>query len=265
MSVAKLTKKKYSKLDRWINFFEKKQTLHDISYCPSWTILFSQLKANPKFNNINDKLKQEIERNHRIKIYPHPSHLFKAFSITSANNVKVVIIGQDPYFNHEVYKNRYVPQAMGLSFSVPQDIKIPSSLGNIYSNLLKFKHIKEKPTSGNLWFWAAQGCLMLNVALTVIDGKKKSHTNLWQWFTDYVIEYISTYMNDIIFVLWGGDAYKKISLIDLDKHHTIISSHPSGLSANKPFRTYPAFMNEDHFGKINEILESTNRTKIIWR
>ena len=105
---------------------------------------------------------------------------------------------------------------------------------------------------------------MLNTALTVEDGSKKSHTNLWLWFTDYIIEYISTYMNDVIFVLWGGDAYKKISLIDLDKHHTIISSHPSGLSANRPFRTYPSFMDEDHFGKINEILVSTNRTKILW-
>ena len=264
MSVITLTKKQYSKLDRWYDFFEKNNTLHNILYDPSWIIMFAQLKANPKFNKLNDKLKQETKRNNRIKIYPLPSHIFKAFSVTPANNVKVVIIGQDPYFNHEVYKNRYVPQAMGLSFSVPRGITIPSSLSNIFANLLKFGHIKQKPTSGNLWFWAVQGCLMLNTALTVEDGSKKSHTNLWLWFTDYIIEYISTYMNDVIFVLWGGDAYKKISLIDLDKHHTIISSHPSGLSANRPFRTYPSFMDEDHFGKINEILVSTNRTKILW-
>lgn len=264
MSVATLTKKQYAKLDRWNDFFNNNNSIYNIPYDPSWIILFSKLRSDPKFDNINNKLKQIINQNNRIKIYPHPSHIFKAFSITPADSVKVVIIGQDPYFNHEVYKNRYVPQAMGLSFSVPHDVKIPSSLSNIYLNLLKYRHIKQKPTSGNLWYWAFQGCLMLNAALTVEDGAKKSHTKLWRWFTDYVIEYISTYMNDIIFVLWGSDAYKKISLINLDKHHTIVSSHPSGLSANKPFKTYPAFMDEDHFGKINNILESTNRKKILW-
>ena len=130
--------------------------------------------------------------------------------------------------------------------------------------MIKYGHLKEKPKSGNLWYWASQGCLMLNAALTVEDGTKESHIKLWEWMTDYVITYISQHMNGIIFILWGAYAYKKINLIDLDKHHAIISSHPSGLSANKPFQNYPAFMNEDHFGKINEILEKSNRNKILW-
>lgn len=263
MSISTLTKKQYSKEEKWYDFF-KNNSLHDIPYDPSWTILFAQLKSNPLFAKLNDSLKNAVMRDSKIKIYPHPSYTFKAFSITSAHDINVVFVGQDPYFNHELYKDTYVPQAMGLSFSVPHNMKIPSSLSNIYANLLKFGHIKQIPSSGNLWFWAAQGCLMLNTALTVEDNSKKSHSNIWQWFTDYVIEYISTYMTDIIFVLWGGDAYKKISLIDLDRHHTIISSHPSGLSANKPFREYPSFMEEDHFGKINNILSSTGRRKILW-
>lgn len=264
MSISTLTKKQYAKLDRWIDFFNNNDNLYNIPYDPSWTILFAQLKSNPKFDILNNKLKKLIKQNNKIKIYPHPSHLFKAFSITPINDLKVVFIGQDPYFNHEVYENRYVPQAMGLSFSVPDDVKIPCSLSNIYLNLVKFGHLKRKPISGNLWFWAYQGCLMLNTALTVEDDSKNSHSKLWQWFTDCVINYISTYMKDIIFVIWGSKAYEKISLIDLDKHHTIISSHPSGLSANKPFKTYPSFMDEDHFGKINNILEILGHRKILW-
>lgn len=184
--------------------------------------------------------------------------------ITKASNLKVVFIGQDPYFNHEEYQGKYVPQAMGLSFSVPDGIAIPSSLNNIYSNMIKYGHIKKAPITGNLWFWAAQGCLMLNSALTVEDNTKESHLKMWEWFTDYIIQYISQYMDNIVFVLWGGYAYKKINMIDLDKHSTIISSHPSGLSAHKPFQNYPAFMNEDHFGKINTYLKKSGKQKIIW-
>ena len=263
MSLSTLTKRQYAKLDRWNNFFDNSD-LYDIPYDPSWIILFAQLKSNPSFTKLNNKLKRLVKLNNKIKIYPHPSYVFKAFSITSLNDVKVVFIGQDPYFNHEVHKNRYVPQAMGLSFSVPHDIKIPSSLSNIYANLLKFGHIKKKPNTGNLWFWAYQGCLMLNTALTVEDGTQNSHSNLWQWFSDFIIKYISTHMKNIIFVIWGSKAYAKISLIDLDIHHTIISSHPSGLSANKPFKHYPPFMDVDHFGKINNILKELGCRKILW-
>jgi len=225
--------------------------------------MFAKLMKNPKFAKLNAKLK-ELSKNKSLKIYPLPSHLLSGFMITKAFDLKVVFVGQDPYFNCEEHQGRYVPQAMGLSFSVPHGVQIPSSLRNVFLNMIKYGHIKSMPESGNLWFWAAQGCLMLNAALTVEDGTKEAHLGHWEWFTNYVIQYISQNIDDIIFVLWGGYAYKKINMIDLDRHHTIISSHPSGLSANKPFRDYPAFMNEDSFGKINQILKKTGRTPIMW-
>ncbi len=261
---ANLTKEMYAYVERWNEFFDKGHNLNNIPYDSTWTIMFALIKKDKKFIKVNDKLKEVVKKNKHIKIYPLPSYVFKAFEITPADNVKVVFIGQDPYFNCEAHNGKYVPQAMGLSFSVPSGIKIPSSLENIFVNMIKFGHLKNKPISGNLWYWASQGCLMLNAALTVEDGTKESHIKLWEWMTDYVITYISQHMNGIIFVLWGSYAYKKINLIDLDKHHAIISSHPSGLSAHKPLQEHPAFMNQDHFGKINDILEKSNRTKILW-
>lgn len=264
MSVCTLTKEKYASVERWYDFFDSGKELQDISYDTTWYVMFQLLQSDARFNKLNDKLKEVVMKDKHIKIFPHPSYLFSAFTITPASDLKVVIIGQDPYFNHDSYDGKWVPQAMGLSFSVPHDFPIPSSLDGIYNNMIKYGHLKEKPKTGNLWFWATQGCLMLNAALSVENGIKKSHAKIWKWFTDGVIKYISTYMNDIIFVIWGGDAYEKIEFIDEKKHHTIISSHPSGLSAHKPFQKYPAFMNQDHFGKINEILQKSGKTCIIW-
>lgn len=254
MNIVSLSKDNYDKL-KWKEFYDNKMTIEKLPYNLTWIIMFSNIFAKHDFVKINDKLKKT-----RKNIFPHPRYLFSAFMITPADRVKVVFIGQDPYFNSE----NNIPQAMGLSFSVPHGIKIPSSLDNIYSNLIKYGHITKKPKSGNLWYWASQGCLMLNTSLTVEEGDKESHTKIWEGVTDYIIKYISDHMNNIVFVLWGGHAYKKINLIDLDKHHTIISSHPSGLSANKPFREYPAFMNEDHFGKINKYLEKVGKSSIMW-
>ncbi len=155
---------------------------------------------------------------------------------------------------------------MGLSFSVPIDFEIPSSLVNIYSNLVKYNHIKEKPKSGNLENWAKQGCLLLNSSLTVLDGSdnKNCHKSIWKWFTDSIIKYISNNKEHVVFVLWGSEALEKLNLIDLDKHDAVISSHPSGLSANKKLKTYSAFNDVDHFGTINNMLEKWNMKTINW-
>lgn len=257
-----LDKERYAAIEDWPAFFKHK-TLNDVLYDPSWTKLFAKLKKHPKFAGLNDMLKNLVEQNPAIKIYPRPSYVFNAFLVTPAVELSVVILGQDPYFNCEYYKGKVVPQAMGLSFSVPHDITIPSSLNNIYENLMKYGHIQTKPASGNLWFWAMQGCLMLNTALTVENGKKMAHAAQWEWFTSAVIEYIVDNFDNIIFVLWGKEAYSKLPLIG-KKHHTIISSHPSGLSVNSPFRQYPAFANFDHFGEINRLLAKLNKPPIIW-
>ena len=153
---------------------------------------------------------------------------------------------------------------MGLAFSVQPSIPLPSSLKNIFNNMKKFGHIKNIPTNGDLTYLAKQGCLLINSALTVFEKKANSHSKLWQWFTDYIIEYLSDNYENLIFVLWGAFAYKKNKFINTDKHKIIVSSHPSGLSYNKPMKSFPAFSDNDHFGQINEYLEKFNKPKLIY-
>jgi uracil-DNA glycosylase len=244
-------KKKYSKEENWTIDTDIKKSPLDIS----WNNLFTELFSDKRFQIIENNIKKYLETNNPELLYPKPNYIFKAFCMVPFEDVKVVFIGQDPYFNNEIYKDRICPQAYGLSFSVPIDIKIPSSLDNIYKNLRNFNHIKNIPNHGCLDFWAYQGCLMLNSALTVIDGQKNCHQQEWKWFTDLIIRYISNKKEKVVFVLWGGEAYKKINLIDLDKHQVVISSHPSGLSAHQQFKLYSSFNNQDHFGLINSYLK----------
>lgn len=224
----------------------------------TWLTLFSQLTSDPKFSKIEEKL-SELVKNGSI-IYPYPDLVFFAFKLTQFDKLKVVFIGQDPYFNSE----NGIPQAMGLSFSVPIGLTIPSSLDNIFRNMIKFGHLSSMPKHGNLEFLAYQQCLFLNTALTVIDGQKNIHSSLWKWFTDEIIKQISNELDHVIFVLWGGPALEKLSLIDVDKHEVIVSSHPSGLSCNKPLKNYPAFNDFDHFDTINKLLTKYNETNIVY-
>jgi len=233
-----------------------------ILYCPdvntTWWPLLKTLIDDHRYKNIVETLIDLTNKNN--KIYPYPELLYYAFKLTILDDLKVVILGQDPYFNSE----NNIPQAMGLSFSVPVGLTIPSSLDNIYKNMVKFNHINKKPAHGNLEFLAAQGCLFLNTALTVLDGQKNCHSQMWKWFTDDIIEKISEITNNIVFVLWGKPALDKLKLIDTSKHHIVISSHPSGLSCNKPLGTYPSFNDCDHFGEINKYLEKNGKQPIVY-
>ena len=256
----------YSNYESWgEKFADNGVILSDIEVLKSWKPLFDKLFKDKRFKKIEKDLSEELE-DEAVKIFPYPDLVFNAFDLTSFKKLKVVFIGQDPYFDCMEYKNTCVPQAMGLSFSVPHGIKVPSSLKNIYANLKKFKHIEEMPDHGNLESWAKQGCLMLNSSLTVKEGTKSKncHQGLWRWFTDEIISYISENKDNVIFVLWGADAFKKASLIDLDKHCILVSSHPSGLSVNKPMKEHPAFNSYDHFGKINEKLAEWQLKEIDW-
>lgn len=258
-----LSKARYSESKDWKKRFpDGKVDITTLRYNKSWKPIFETLFENKKISLINKRLTEDMDKN----LYPYPNYLFNAFLLTSFDDVKVVILGQDPYFNHETYDTIMVPQAMGLSFSVPVDIDIPPSLKNIYGNLLKYKHIPKKPKSGNLENWAKQGCLLLNSALTVLDGasNKNCHRIIWKWFTDEIIKYISDNKEHVVFVFWGSDALEKMKLIDLDKHEAIISSHPSPLSAEKQLKEYPSFNSYDHFGKINKLLIKWKMDNIDW-
>ncbi len=230
----------------------------------NWLDVFDSVDKDI-FEITEDSYKEIITSNDII--FPIYKNIFNFTNYCLPEDVKVCIIGQDPY--HGIYfdkntKKNY-PQAMGLSFSVPKECPIPPSLENIYNNLLKFGHIVKKPSHGNLEFWACQGVLLLNTSLTVIQSKPNSHQSIWFEFTDELIKVISHKFNNIIFVLWGSNAFDKMKLINnKENHRFIVSSHPSPLSAYKPFKTYKSFVDTDHFGLINQYIEefnSINKTK----
>lgn len=265
-NICYLNKSSYAKKEDWLDFIKAGKTLDNIPYHMSWTPLFAKLRKRNKYNKITTDISDELKKNKHQRIYPKPEFVFGSFLICSAADLKVVILGQDPYYKSEhIDNNVHVPQATGLAFSVADDFAIPSSLQNIYRNMVHYGHIDEMPDSGNLWFWASQGCLMLNTALTVKHDDKKSHSGMWKWMTDEMIKYISKYFDGIVFVLWGSDAYAKIDLIDQDRHDTIITSHPSSLSAYKSFRKFPAFNDFDHFGEINANLKKIGKAPILWK
>ncbi len=255
-----LTTEELSKYKTWGEFFpDKKVSLKKLPYHHSWDKLMEKLFSDPRCTNIESKLSAELEDDINVIIFPPPELLFSALILTPFDKVSVVFIGQDPYFSKG--------QAMGLCFSVPHQTDTPSSLKNMYENQLKFNIIKKRPKHGNLEFWALQGCLMINSSLTVKEGpeNKICHQNQWRWFTNAIITYISQNKENVIFALWGNDAYNKMCLIDLDKHEVTASSHPSGLSYTKPMQNEPAFIACNHFGKINTYLEKNNKEPIVWQ
>ncbi|CAL4042421.1 Uracil-DNA glycosylase [Buchnera aphidicola (Phyllaphis fagi)] len=199
----------------------------------------------------NILLKVTKERITKV-VYPDKNDVFNAFYLTPFNNIKVVIIGQDPYY----HKN----QAHGLSFSVRPGCNIPGSLKNIYKELMcDLSLCKSYCFNGCLSHWAKQGVLLLNTILTVEEGKPRSHLNLgWQDFTDNIIFYINKYLKGVIFVLWGKDAQKKINIIDINRHYILTASHPS------PFSAHLGFFGCRHFSKINKILLDQEYDPIIW-
>jgi len=183
--------------------------------------------------------------------YPKGSDIFAAFDNCPLDTVKVVIIGQDPYHGEG--------QANGLCFSVHDGVKHPPSLINIFKEL-QTDCDKTYPKSGDLSQWAKQGVLLINATLTVRAHEAGSHQGKgWEPFTDAVIQYISDNNKDIVFLLWGGFAKKKMKLIDTSKHHVLTSGHPSPLSANRGY-----WFGNKHFSKTNLFLTSKGFQTINW-
>jgi uracil-DNA glycosylase len=183
--------------------------------------------------------------------FPPENQIFNAFNLCHFEDVKVVIIGQDPYHDNE--------QAHGLCFSVNEGVKHPPSLINIFKEIENDLGIPY-PKSGNLTRWANQGVLLLNATLTVKAHLAGSHQNKgWEQFTDQVIKMLSDSKENIVFLLWGGYAKKKVKLINPDKHNILVSGHPSPLSANRGY-----WFGNKHFSKTNFLLEQALLSPIQW-
>ncbi|WP_445497099.1 uracil-DNA glycosylase [Photorhabdus sp. SF281] len=191
------------------------------------------------------------ERQAGKTIYPPQQDVFNAFRYTELADVKVVILGQDPYHGPN--------QAHGLSFSVQPGIPAPPSLVNMYKELVSDIPGFQSPNHGYLISWAKQGVLLLNTVLTVERGNAHSHANLgWETFTDKVIAAINEHRSGVIFLLWGSHAQKKGNFIDTNKHHVLKAPHPSPLSAHR------GFFGCKHFSKTNELLEKQGMVPINW-
>lgn len=221
----------------------------DEIHIPDWKTLLTAEKEKKYFVDILNFLKKERAKGKHI--YPAQSDIFHAIQSTPFSDIKVVIIGQDPYHNPG--------QAHGLAFSVPRGIKPPPSLLNIFKELKSDCGIN-MPNHGCLESWAAQGVLLLNTILTVEENKPHSHANIgWQQFTDAIIQHINQHPDRIIFLLWGSHAQKKQALIDTKKHIVLTAPHPSPLSAHR------GFLGCKHFSKTNALLIKAGRTPINWQ
>tara|TARA_B110000116_G_scaffold31208_1_gene23434 strand:- start:1971 stop:2648 length:678 start_codon:yes stop_codon:yes gene_type:complete len=198
------------------------------------------------------KLKQFLldEKKHH-SIYPKGKEIFNAFNYTPFNKVKVVILGQDPYHG--------MGQAHGLSFSVPDGVKQPPSLKNIFKEIASDLNLP-LPETGNLSPWAKQGVLLLNATLSVRVKQAGSHQKKgWEEFTDSVIQNISQKKEGVIFLLWGRFAQDKAELIDKNKHHILTAPHPS------PFSVYRGFFGCKHFSETNKLLSEQGLKEIDWK
>ena len=211
-----------------------------------WDLVLKEELKKEYFKKLGIFVKNEYKN--KI-IFPQYKNIFNALKYTDYDNVKVVILGQDPYHGEN--------EAHGLSFSVLEGVRRPPSLDNIFKEL--YADIGVKRLNNNLTDWALQGILLLNSVLTVEKDKAFSHKNKgWEIFTDTIIKKLNEREEPVIFVLWGNSARNKKELIDTKKHYIIESAHPSPLSANR------GFFGSRPFSKINKILSDNNKKEIEW-
>ena len=205
------------------------------------------------------KLSEKVKQEYRTQIiYPKGNNIFSSFELCPFDKVKVVIIGQDPYHG----KN----QANGLCFSVNNKTALPPSLKNIYKELEESIDSFEKPNHGDLSRWVKkENIILLNAALTVVEGKSNSHKKIWCEFTDNLIKYISDKCENVVFLLWGNFAKSKALLIDFKKHKIISSVHPSPLSSRYNCKGMDmSFFGHNQFNKVNEYLKKNDKKSISW-
>jgi uracil-DNA glycosylase len=219
----------------------------EVDFPISWKQHLSEEFDKEYFNRLVELIREEKKQS---VIYPPGKQIFNAFHKCGYENIKVVILGQDPYHGEG--------QANGLAFSVADGVPVPPSLVNIFKEVSKCTG-KPVPLSGNLERWAGQGVLLLNAVLTVKAKQPGSHAKLgWELFTDAVIRLISDKKENIVFMLWGNYAQNKGQIIDETKHLVLKAPHPS------PFSAYTGFVGCNHFEKANAYLKSKNISPIEW-
>lgn len=216
----------------------------------TWAELLATETSKPYFIELTQKI-ESLYESKEVSVLPEYGNIFNAFEFCSPSNLKVVILGQDPYPTKG--------HAHGLCFSVEANVRpFPKSLNNIFKEMEADLNIPF-PENGNLERWAKQGVLLLNSVLTVEEGKTDSHKGIgWEQFTDSVIQLISQKQENVVFILWGSKAISKSTLIDGKKHFVLTSVHPSPLSA------YRGFFGCKHFSKANEFLASKGLNSIHW-
>ena len=223
----------------------------DVPLEASWEEHLRGEIKKPYFTELVEKLNSEYENE---VCYPSEKLIFNAFNLCPFDKVRVVVLGQDPYYNG---------QAMGLSFSVPEKIKLPLSLRNIYKEIGE-DLCKPMPKSGDLTRWAGQGVLLLNTTLTVRADGANSHKHLgWQKFTDAAIKALSEHREHIVFMLWGKDAMRKKRLIDTERHHIIESYHPAARQRYKfkkhQFTCCNAYLKQQGLDEIDWLMRTEER------
>lgn len=219
----------------------------DVRIEPSWKQSLGGQFDEPYFSALSTFVRREYTE---TSVYPSPKLVFRAFDLCPFDQVKVVILGQDPYHGQG--------QAHGLCFSVPEGVRLPPSLQNVYKELQSDLAIPA-PHTGDLTGWARQGVLLLNATLTVRAGQPGSHQKKgWEVFTDAVIKTLSEKKDHLVFILWGNYARAKKVLIANDKHLVLEAAHPS------PFSAYNGFFGCKHFSKANAYLREHHREEIQW-
>ena len=216
----------------------------------NWEDVIGAEKQKPYFQTLMQRV--EETRQSGKTVYPPREDVFNALKLTPFENVKVVILGQDPYHGPD--------QAHGLCFSVQRDVTTPPSLKNIYKELARDIDGFSIPGHGDLTSWAQQGVLLLNTVLTVEQGNAHSHAKWgWETLTDQIIQAVSEYKQGVVFLLWGSHAQKKGKNIDKSKHYVLNAPHPSPLSAHR------GFLGCGHFSKTNTLLREQSESDIIWQ
>lgn len=212
-----------------------------------WDALLAEETQQPYMNELREFLRSEYNT---YRIYPPKADMLRAFRLTAYSDVKAVILGQDPYHG--------AGQAMGMSFSVREGVRIPPSLQNIYKEI-EASTGRKQPESGDLTRWATQGVLLLNTVLTVREGQAGSHRGKgWERFTDFVISLLNQREAPIVFLLWGADAKRKRERITNPRHTVLTAAHPSPLSAHN------GFFGCDHFNLANAAILQNGMTPIEW-